>query len=361
MIKKIKLFDPHIGSKELAEFTKVLKSHFWASGSGTGLVSKFEGKLRDYVGSKECIAVDSGTSALHLGLSLFNIKNKEVILPSLSFVSTAHAILYNGGKPKFVDVDPNTLCINPDEIQKKISKKTKVILPVHFGGIPCDLQKIQKICDEYNVNLVEDAAHAIGSTYKGKKIGTHGDAVCFSFHAIKNLAMPKGGALAINGKKSIKFHKSLLSKRWCGISKRKGSSYDISELGWNYYLDEFSASMGIIQLKKLDKMNSIRKKIAKRYHNDLTLGKKMPFNKESSYHLYWIRVRNRKKFILKMKEKGIETGIHYNPIHKMSFYKEKLKLPITENACKELVSLPMHPNLSENDVDYIIKSVNELN
>src|SRR3990170_4083999 len=167
-MKKIKLFDPSIGKEEEKAITKTLRSKFWASGAGTGEVAIFEKMFNEYVGSKNCIALNSGTAALHLALSLVDIKNKEVILPSLSFVSTAHAVLYNGGIPKFIDIDPETLCIDPQMIEQSINKNTKVILPVHFGGMACNLNKIISLCNRNNLYLIEDAAHAAGTIYKGK-------------------------------------------------------------------------------------------------------------------------------------------------------------------------------------------------
>lgn len=359
MSKKIKLFDPVINIAEEKAVIKVLRSRFWASGSGIGNVEKFEKKFNKYVGSNSTVAVNSGTAALHLALSLFDIKNKEVILPSISFVSTAHAIIYNGGKPVFADVDPLTLNIDPESIFNSITNNTKMILPVHFGGLASNIDKIQKICAKSKIFLVEDAAHASGSKFHGKKIGTHGSAVCFSFHPVKNLAMPTGGAITLNGQKNGEFKKILQSKRWCGISSRKGAEYDVSTLGWNYYMNEFSAGVGISQLKKLDKMNLIRKKIAKRYNAGLSIESKIPYTQDCSYHLYWIQVKNRNTFIKKMTESGIETGIHYKPIHTMSMYKLKNNLPITNNVGDTIVSLPMHPNLTENDIDKIISSANK--
>ena len=205
MKKKIKLFDPVIGKDERQKIFQVLESKFWASGSGTGNVLKFESEFKKYVGSDNCIAVNSGTSALNLALSLIDIKNKEVILPSLSFVSTAHAVIINGGIPIFVDIDPDTMCIDPYKIQKSITTKTSAILPVHFGGFPCNLKDIQDIAEKNNLAIIEDAAHAMGATYNNKKIGSHGTYVCFSFHPVKNLAMPNGGLISINHKK----HKQL--------------------------------------------------------------------------------------------------------------------------------------------------------
>src|SRR3989344_1841613 len=150
-MKKIKLFDPFFGKEEEGVIKKTLKSRFWASGAGTGNVLRFENEFTKYIGSKSCVALNSGTAALHLALSLIDIKNKEVILPSLSFVSTAHAIIYNGGIPVFVDVEPSTLCIDAKNIEKHITKKTRAILPVHFGGMPSDLSNIQKLCDAFDI------------------------------------------------------------------------------------------------------------------------------------------------------------------------------------------------------------------
>jgi len=361
MVKKIKLFDPFIDESESKIISKVLKSKSWASGSGTGNVYKFEQQMNQYFGSDECISVNSGTAALNLSLSLAEIKNKEVILPSLSFVSTAHAVVLNGGKPIFVDVDPNTLCIDPEEIIKAITKNTKLILPVHFAGMPCNMDRINQISKKYNLLLMEDAAHATGSTYNNKKIGVHGTAVCFSFHPVKNLAMPTGGLIALNHSQSKKFRKILEAKRWCGITDRVGSDYDVKDMGWNYYMNEFSAAIGLIQLKKIDKMNKIRQKNAEKYYNQINLEHKMPLQSGCSYHFYWILVENREEFRQKMAKKGIETGIHYKPIHHMTMYKQKTKLKITDNISSKIVSLPTHPNLEKKDIEFIIKCVNEFN
>ena len=359
MKKKIKLFAPNIGKDEKQKISQVLESKFWASGSGTGNVLKFENQFKRYLGSDDCIAGKSGTSALNLALSLFNIKNKEVILPSLSFVSTAHAVIINGGIPVFVDIEPGTMCIDPYEIQKSITTKTIAILPVHFGGFPCNLKNIQDIAEKHNLTIIEDAAHASGATYNNKKIGSHGTAVCFSFHPVKNLAMPTGGLISINHKNHKQFRKILLARRWCGITDRIDSEYDVKELGWNYYMNEFSAVIGLIQLKKLDRLNTIRKNIAKFYDEQIKVEHKIPFDKRCSYHLYWICVKNRNKFRKELNNKGIETGTHYKPIHKMSFYKSSKKILNTEKAAKEIVTIPIHPNLTQPQLDYIIKSINK--
>ena len=359
MIKRIKLFDPKIDESESRIINRTLSSHFWASGEGVQNVAKFEKKFRNYIGSDECIAVNSGTAALNLALSAAKIENTEVILPSLTFVSTANAVMINGAKPVFADVDPINLCIDPQSIKKLITKKTSVILPVHFAGMPCALNEIINICKEKNLTLVEDAAHAVGSKYDNKRIGRHGDFVCFSFHPVKNLAMPTGGIISINHKNYKKINRYLKAMRWCGITDRKGSLYDVKDLGNNYYMNEFSAAIGLMQLKKINKMNNRRKEIAKRYDTEITIEKKIPFRKYCSYHIYWILVKNRRNFMKMMTNNRVETGIHYKPIHSFSLYKNSTKLPITEKISKQIVSIPMHANISDDNADRIIRLVNK--
>ena len=356
-MKKKKLFDPVIDEREIKKVVKTLMSGFWASGAGGGQVQEFEKKFKKFINSKSCVSVNSGTAALHLAATLCDIKGKEVILPSLSFVSTAHAIMYNGGIPVFVDVNPHTLCIDPEEIKKKISKKTRCIIPVHFGGMPADIKKIQKLSNS-NIMIIEDAAHACGSEFNGKKIGSHGDFVCFSFHPVKNLAMPTGGLISINNHNYKKITEDLKSKRWCGISNRKYADYDVDKIGWNFYMNELSAAIGLVQLQKIKKMNNKRKSIAKIYDKELNVSKKIPFTSTCVYHLYWICVRDRNFFRKKLLEKGIETGTHYKPIHQMSLYKKSVKLPLTEKIAKEIVTIPIHPNLTGSQIDYIVKTVN---
>ena len=354
---KIRLFEPYVGKEELNQTLKVLKTKFWASGSGQGQVKKFELALKKYITCIDVIAVNSGTAALHLALSNFDIALKDVMIPTLTFVSTAHAAIYNNAKPIFVDIDEKTLCIDLDDLERKITKNTKIIIPVHFGGFPCDLEKIKKLKNEFKFHVIEDASHAFGATYKGKKIGKHSELVCFSFHPVKNLSAPTGGAIAINNDMIRK--DELNSKRWCGITDRKESLYDVDKLGWNFYMNEISATIGLVQLKRINILNNRRKKIAKQYYKKITLEHKMPFSEECSYHLYWIRVKNRDEFMKKMRRCGIETGIHYKPVHQMKFYfKEGRKLEKADNIWTELVSIPMHPNLTMNDVEEIITNVN---
>ncbi len=358
-MKIIKLFDPYITKNEEKYLISALKSGQWASGAGSKYVSLFEKKFQEYIDAKACVSVNSGTAALHLALSVANVTGKEVIIPSLSFVSTAHAVMYNGGKVIFADVDPITLCLDPESVKKKISKKTCVILPVHFGGMPSNLRELEILADNANAMLIDDASHAAGAKFDRKRIGSHGIMSCFSFHPVKNLAMPTGGLVAINHKNHDHIRKILLSRRWCGIADRKGVDYDVKELGWNFYMNEFSAAVGLAQLSALDKSNKIRLNVASRYNKEINVERKMPLNKDCSYHFYWILTKNRNQFRKKMLENGIETGIHYKPIHKMSMYSDDVKLPVTEKISQQIVTLPTHPNLTEENINKIIESVNK--
>jgi len=361
MNKKIKLFDPAINHLEEKKVLEVLHSGNWASGSGKGNVKKFENSFQKYTNSNDCITVNSGTAALNVALSLLDLKNKHVILPSMSFVSTANAVILNGAIPVFAEIEPETMCINPESVKKLLTKKTKVVLPVHFGGMPCKLEELNHIIEGYDCQIIEDAAHAAGTKYKNRKIGSHSFACCFSFHPVKNLAMPTGGAITVNDKEHKKIRKEIESKRWCGITDRKLSEYNIKNIGDNYYMNEFSAAIGLIQLKKLDKMNKQRKNIAKIYSNEINLENKMKFDENCSYHLFWIRVKNRKKFRQILDEKNIETGTHYRPIHTFDFYQKFKNAPITERIGKEIVTIPMHPNLKTYEIDKIISTINSVN
>jgi perosamine synthetase len=353
----IKLFDPHVTEDEVNAAREVLQSHNWASGAGAGKVKEFEEKFNAYIGSKDVVAVNSGTAALHLALSVLGVEGKDVLMPSLTFVSTAHAAVYNGGRPVFVDVDPDTMCMDPDDIENKITKKTAAIMPVHFGGMPCKMGEIRKIARDRGISIVDDAAHACGSRYAGKKIGSSEAMTCFSFHPVKNLSMPTGGAISIN--RSAAFKKKLNSLRWCGIDNRKKYLYDVTSVAPNYYMNEISAAIGLVQLEKLDRLNARRKEIAKRYEQEIKLEHKMPYSDDCVYHLYWIMSDRREELAKHLEEKGVEIGMHYRPVHTMTAYRSaRARTPATDKAGKKIVTIPIHANLSDDDVSHVIRSIN---
>lgn len=358
----IKLFDPHVTEEEVTAARDVILSHNWASGAGANKVRVFEEVFKSYLGTEAVVALNSGTAALHLALYVSGIGKSNVLLPSLSFVSTAHAVRFNNANPIFVDVDPNTLCIDKHDLENKIRKeKCSAILPVHFGGMPCDMNALIKISKSYGLKIVDDSAHACGSSYDGKKIGTFGQMTCFSFHPIKNLAMPTGGAISINDQRADGLKTRLNSLRWCGIDDRHDTSYDVTSITPNYYMNEISAAIGLVQLNKLDYLNARRRDIAKRYSNEIECECRMPYSRNCVYHLYWLIVHNREDLIKYLNDRGIEVGTHYRPIHTMSAYAsrdDRWKIPITEMIGNKIVTIPIHPNLTDDEITYIINSIN---
>jgi dTDP-4-amino-4,6-dideoxygalactose transaminase len=359
----IKLFDPDLSEEEILAAKKVLLSKNWASGSGTGKVKEFEESFNKYISSKATVAVNSGTAALHLALSLYEPSNKFIFVPSMSFVSTAHAVMFNNAKPIFVDIDEKTLCMDPFDLETKVRKvgdASIAVVPVHFGGMPCSMNKILDICKENSLYLIDDAAHCCGGNISQKKIGNIGDMTCFSFHPVKNLAMPTGGAITINESNYDQVRKKLNSLRWCGIDNRIGTTYDVTSISPNYYMNEVSAAVGLVQLRKLDQMNRRRSLIAKEYSEKINLDYKMPYADNCVYHLYWIIVENRNLFIEYMNDKGIEVGTHYRPIHTMSAYRQyrDQSLSITNSVGEKIVTIPIYPSLQNHEVEFIIDTIN---
>jgi perosamine synthetase len=299
---------------------------------------------------------------LHIG------PGDEVIVPTITFVSTAHAVAYNLGTPIFADVRPETLEIDPEDVERKITKRTKAIIAVHYGGRPVDMDRLKEVTG--NLPVVEDAAHAAGAVYRGKKCGSLGALACFSFHAVKNLAMGDGGAIVTDSKELMERAKRL---RWLGIDK---GTWDRTELDksywWEYFVDEIglkchmndiAAAIGLVQLEKLDRMNERRKEIVRSYFEglrdieEITLPLRDDETFVSSWHLYSIQCRNRDELSVRLQGKGISTGVHYKPIHLYRCYGENPVLPVAEKIYPKLITLPMYPGLTDRDVDQIIEEI----
>ncbi|MBL7018891.1 MAG: DegT/DnrJ/EryC1/StrS family aminotransferase [Nitrosopumilus sp.] len=326
--QRIRLFEPRINQRLKNEVIKVLESNEWYSGTSK-TVERFERKMKDYLNCKHVVAVNSGTAALHLSCSLF--EPTTVHTTALSFVSTANTPLLAGHDIIFNDIYRDTLNIYPNY--------DGISLLVHFGGYPINRDS------EYHT-IIEDCAHAMGSRLKSKNIK------CFSFHAQKNLAMPSGGAIALYDDEHVD---ELRAKRWCGIEQKDGKR-DVKGIGWNYVMNNVSAVCGIEQLRELDNHNAKRRYIAWWYNTELTM-ERMPFNTDCSYHLYWIIVPNRDEFRAKMDKLGIETGFHYPSIDRFSAFKEA-NIPTTHYVSDHIVTLPIHPNMTQSDLDRVIKSAN---
>ncbi len=372
-MKNIQLFRTNISEKSIKAVIKVLRSGWLSLGPKT---AEFEEKFAEYVGAKYAVALNSCTAALHLALIISGVKEgDEVITTPLTFVSTNHVILYQGALPVFADVNPKTYCIDPESIKKMITKKTRAVIVMHYGGHPCELDKIYKIAKKHNLKVIEDAAHACGSSYKGKKIGSFG-LTCFSFHAVKNLPTGDGGMITTDNKN---YYERLKKLRWLGIDKstyertkadKKNSDiyawkYNVPEVGYKYHMNDINAAIGIEQLKLLDKENAYRRKLAKIYnqglsHPDIISLPHVSPDVVTSQHLYVIQVKKRDGLIVKLKANGIAPGVHYRPNNIYPMYNGyKADIGVVTKISGNIISLPMHTLLSKKDVSEIAKIINQ--
>lgn len=372
---KYPLSDIDLGREEERAVLKVLRSRWLSSGPVT---ERFEKAFSEYLGGGHAIAVSNGTAALHLALVSLGIrKEDEVILPSLTFVATANAVLYVGAKPVFADiVGFDDLTISPQEIQTKITHRTKAIVVMHYGGYPCDMQSIMDIGKRHGLYIVEDAAHAPGGESQRKKCGLIGDIGCFSFFSNKNLVTGEGGMVVTRNKEWAEKVRRMRSHGMETLSwdKYRGhlSSYDIRELGYNYRTTEIQSALGLVQFKKLDRNNKKRKRLVEIYQRELQgiEGISIPFLKfkgNPSYHLFPILLApsiNRNRVMERLKDFGIQASIHYPPVHLFSLYRNQLgykkgDLPETEEVSQREMTLPLHPLLDTGDVKWIAKKLKE--
>lgn len=373
---KIPLSDIDLDDNEIEAVTKVLKSKWLSMGPVT---QKFEKEFAEYLGVKHAFAVSNATAALHIAHWVLGIRaGDEVIVPSLTFVATSNSILYCEAKPVFADITSlEDFNISPEDILNKITPKTKAITVVHYGGYPCDMNAIMEIAQDHGLRVIEDAAHAPGAEYKGKKCGTIGDVGCFSFFANKNIATGEGGMIVTNDDNLAEKIRIMRSHGMTTLTwdRHKGhaNSYDVVDIGFNYRINEMASALGQVQLRKLDKNNDKRKKIVEEYRKKLKAISEISipfenFKEKSSYHIFPILLSEnvpRNKFMDNLKEKGIQTSIHYPPIHLFSYYKEmfgfkKDILLKTEFVGKQEVTLPLHPLMKIEDVKLILEEINQL-
>jgi len=372
---KIPLSDISLGEEEIEEVTRVLRSKWLSMGPVT---HRFEQAFAQYAGSKHAFAVANGTAALHIACKVLGIgPGDEVIVPSLTFVATANAVLYTGARPVFSDITSfDNFNISPQDIARIITSKTKAIIPVHYGGYPCDMDAIIEIAERNGLSVIEDAAHAPGGEYKGRKLGTIGDIGCFSFFANKNMTTGEGGMVVTNDDSLAEKIRIIRSHGMTTLTwdRHQGHacSYDVVDTGHNYRISEIESALGLVQLKKLERNNQKRRNITEEYRKHLkdTAGLSIPFGnheEKSSYHIFPVLLSDdipREKFMENLKMKGIETSIHYPPIHLFSNYQRLFGfreglLPRTEFIGKHEVTLPLHPMLRKEDTEYVLHCVRE--
>ena len=363
-LKSIPLSSPDITHREIKIISQVLNSSYLSIGPK---VKEFEKKIANYIGVQYAIAVNSGTSALHLCIRALDLKDgDEVITTPFSFIASANCMLFERAKPVFVDIDENTLCIDSQKIEGKITKRTKAILPVHIFGHPCEMQKIMAIAKKYNLAVIEDACEALGSEYKNKKVGSFGDVATFAFYPNKQITTAEGGMIVTNNKNIAKLCFSMRNQ-----GRDEGNAWlSHSRLGYNYRMSELSAALGVIQMERIKEILRKRKKVAKLYNQKLSNIKeiKTPHigsDIKMSWFVYIIRLNDQKfsrkdrdKIIEKLNNKGISCRDYFPPIHLEPFYvgmfsHKRGDFPITEKVSSTTIALPFYNNLTEEEVDYV--------
>ena len=359
-MKNIPFVVPLVGGEEAKAVSDVIKSGWLTQGEK---VAEFEDNFAKYVRAKEAVAVFNGTVALHLTMIVAGVSHgDEVIVPSFTFISTANAVLFQGATPVFAEIDKKTFNISPEDIEKKITEKTKAIIPVHYGGQVADMDSIMDIAEEHDLIVVEDAAEAHGAKYKGEHAGTLGDMAIFSFTPIKNMTTGEGGMITTNNEE---YAEKLRMLRNHGMD----APYHHVMLGYNYRMTEMQAAFGIVQLEKLEYILERKNEIARFYNSelekipDITIPFIAPHITRHGYYLYTIKTPQQSILMKRLAEKGIDTKIYFPPVHLQPYYrilgfKEGL-LPITESIAREVLSLPLRPTLSNQDAKYIVDTVKE--
>ncbi len=363
----IRINQPIIGKEEIDAVTEVLKSGILTEKSGMGpRVLEFEKEFARYVGARHGVAMSSGTAALHTALLVSGVKQgDEVIVPSFTFHSTAEVVLLAGAEPIFADIDPDTYTITAETVEAVMTRNTKAIMPVHLYGLPADLDPIKKLARDRGVALIEDAAQAHGAEYNGAKIGSIGDLTCFSFYAGKNMTTGEGGMVTTN---DDDYSEKLRMIRTHGEQR----PYWPTAVGNNYRMTEILAAIGLVQLRKLPSFLERRTKNAQFLGEKIgMLGKvappKEPEKRKHAWYLYTLRLRGanagkRNKVIEKLRSRNIEAAVYYeSPLHMLPLYRERSTarrpLPETEKACRQVFSLPVHPKLTEQELEFIFDTL----
>jgi len=372
---KVPLFDLDYGEEEEEAVLSVLRRRWLSMGEVT---QQFETEFASTLGVRHALAVSNGTVALHLALLALGIGVRdEVIVPALTFVATANAVLYTNAEVRFADiVGAEELNISPEEVESKITPRTKAIIVMHYGGYPCRMSEIMEIARRYGLAVVEDAAHAPGATLEGRSMGTWGEIGCFSFFSNKNLATGEGGMLVTDRDDLAEKVRSMRSHGMTSLSwdRHKGHafSYDVTGLGYNYRIDEIRCALGLVQLHKLAQNNARRSELSSEYRRILSgkeyNGIEIPFGQtrgETSCHIFPILLPegcDRRSFMETMRQGGVQTSIHYPPIHTFTYYRDRfpgISLPRTESAARREVTLPLYPTMGFGGLDLVVQTARQ--
>lgn len=369
---KIPLFKIYSDEEDIEMVNSVIKKGlFWAGGP---VIDEFEEKIAKYIGRKYCVVFNSGTSALHSILLAYGIKSgDQVIVPSFTFISTANAPLFVNAKPVFADIEEKTFGLDPEDIKKKITEKTKAIIPIHYGGSPCLIEEIKEIASHYNLILIEDAAESFGARIKYKKVGTFGNSAMLSFCQNKIITTGEGGAIVTDSKDIYEELKLIRSH-----GRQEDPNYitapeylDHIKLGYNFRMSDMVAALGVSQLKKVEKIIQMRRENAQYLEERLKTIEQITVSNSLDgyfhvYQLFTIRIKKgelRDNLIKYLNEKGIMTKVYFEPIHLTRFYKREFgykggELPITEKISEQALTLPLYPTLTKQEMDYIFEMIN---
>ena len=370
---------PMVTDDEINEVVETIRSGWWTTGSKT---LKFESEFNSFIGSKFSLAVSSWTAAAHLALEASGLREgDEAIVPAVTFTATAEIVCYFKAIPVIVDVQVDSFNISPDEIEKHITEKTKAVIPVHYGGNPCDMDEIKSLSQLHNLRIIEDAAHSLPAKYKGKTVGTIGDVTCFSFYVTKTLATGEGGMICTDDEEiakrcSIMRLHGINSDAWKRYSSEGSWYYEVVAPGYKYNFTDIQASLGLAQLKKINMMQAARKNIFEKYNslfadNELIKLYEYKDEVEPSYHLYPVlldidRLKiTRSQMIDELKNLGIGTSVHFIPLYRHPYYRETFNLdiknyPVSEYVYPRIITLPIWPGMTDAQLDKVTESLNSL-